>query len=91
MLGKASRFHQPDGGPPLDFINIQPSKRGPASRFHQHTAPKRGSASRTHQHTAPNQPKMVVRQQGQFLWILRYKDKLVIFHLVTNLVHYNQF
>ena len=27
------------GGPPLDFINIQPPKRGSASRIHQHTAP----------------------------------------------------
>ena len=34
------------GGPPLEFINIQPKKGGSASRIHQ---PKGGSASRFHQ------------------------------------------
>ena len=51
------------GGPPLEFINIQPLKRGSASKFHQLDGgpplefiniqpPKRWSASRIHQHTA---------------------------------------
>ena len=33
--GSASRIHQPKGGPPLDFINIQPPKRGSVSRIYQ--------------------------------------------------------
>ena len=44
--GSASRFHQPDGGPPLDFINIQPSKRGSASKIHHHQPKNVGYASK---------------------------------------------
>ena len=54
--GFASRFHQLDGGLPLEFINIVHTapKRGSASRIHQHTAPKWGVASRIHQHHPKN-------------------------------------
>ena len=52
--GFASRFHQLDGGPqcllpggpPLEFINIQPQNRGSASRIHQHQTKNMGSVSR---------------------------------------------
>ena len=44
-----------NGGPPLEFINIQPPKMGSTSRIHQHTTPlKRWSTSRIYQHTAPH-------------------------------------
>ena len=32
----------PRGGLPLEFINLQPHKMGPAFRIHQHAAPKKG-------------------------------------------------
>ena len=64
-----SRFHQLDGGPPLEFINIHPPKRGSTSRIHQHTAPKRGSASRIHQHTAPKRgPPLKIHQHTVPKW-----------------------
>ena len=37
------------GGPPLEFIKIQPPKMGSASRIHQHTTPQKGFASRIYQ------------------------------------------
>ena len=39
--GTASRFHQPDGGPPLEFINIQPQNGGPPLELINHQ-PKNG-------------------------------------------------
>ena len=84
------------GGPPLDFINqkgvrlqISSTRRGSASRIHQHTAPKRGSASRIHQPTAPNQPKMGVSLQGQFIWIQRYN--IVDMRLFQSICEVGQF
>ena len=35
--------HTANGGPPLDFINIQPQKGGSASRIHQPSTKNRGS------------------------------------------------
>ena len=42
-------FFKKKGGPPLELINIQPPKRGSASRIHQYTAPQKTTASRIHQ------------------------------------------
>ena len=41
------------GGPPLEFIDMQPQKRGSPLEVINIQPPKMGSASRIHQHTAP--------------------------------------
>ena len=40
--GTPLKIQPQKGGPPLEFINIQPLKRGSASTIHQHTAPQKG-------------------------------------------------
>ena len=63
------------GGPPLKFINIQPPKMGSASRIQQNTAPKMWSVSRIHQHTGLKRESTYSPQKGFRIGISNYVVK----------------